>query len=968
MNTIQSILYKSFQDNADRNALIDADGSTITYEELFTGVSKVAGYLKERGLKTGDFVVIALSKSVPYIFVELACFLYGYGAVLMDESYPMERIEYAMKDSGGKLIIDARMFKDMLSTGRACDYHEVPGDTPAVIIYTSGSTGKPKGILHDQESIYNSITRRQTILKPSKDDIAGLVPPFTFIAGCITTLNALTAGACATVVPRQTIINPKELSRFINQRKISWIYMSPKILKVFEEEGATLRMVVTGSERVSGIAPRRYTIYNTYGMSETASAVAGFLLDKAYDNTPLGKPLGGYAIYTLDDNCNKAAEGEICIAGHLLTEYIGMPEKTAQAIIPNPFVGEDGHEKLFRTGDLGRFDSDGNLVFVNRKDWMVKINGQRVEPGEIEAVIKEVPGVFDAAVKGFTRDNDQTYLCAFYVKNGEVDEDTIKLAISRKLPSYMMPAYFVLLEKMPVNPNGKLNRLALEAPTQEELAAEFVAPTNQMEERLCNVMAEVLGVSRVGINDDFFTIGGDSITCMNLIARMDEPALSARLIYAGRTPAEIAKAITNSYLMYEQKDMDEANRLALMQDQPLLNYQLYYLDYQLYSPKYLICNLPFEVSVSKDIFTVQKMKEAVNKLIHHFAFFGSVFMFNDANELVQRYCPDRIPEIEIEEKDEEEYQKEKSEFIQPFKLLNVPLWHGKIVATGSHIHLLLDFNHAVSDGMMCRKALYQLFEVVEGRELQKDYYYLFLQREAQHALSHQAEIDREFLHKMYDEGWSKFPKTDFDSRDNGNASNIAVTTKNAESYKKSASQNGISLGTAFVTAALMALSRFNNEKRVALEWLFNGRDEKWKEDLIGITLCGVPAALDFEKCDTREKIIAEARHQNELGMQYAQYSYAAHNMSPTVNECMKVVYEHGLDDPDNIPDGFTLEADRSFFNGMLALFQYVIYEKGPDEGITVLSVGQGTRYKQETIDKLGELFCECLDELLGLCD
>ena len=965
MNTIQSLLYTSMQAHAERKAIVDSgDGRTLTYAELYDKASSVAGFLRSKGLEAGDYAVIALTKSVPYIIVETACFLFGFGAVPMDAGYPEDRIAYTAENIGAKIIIRPHMLAGMLSWTQKAEYREVPEDTPAVVVYTSGSTGKPKGILHDQASLFNSVRRRQTILRPSPDDIVGLIPPFTFIAGVITTMNPLCCGACVTPVPREVIINPPELARFIERMGITWTYLSPKVLKVFRESGQTLRMVTTGSERVSGIGPRRYPIYNTYGMSETASAVAGFLIDKPYENTPLGHALDGVTIYILDENCNKVNEGEICVAGHLLTRYNGLPELTEKKIIPNPFFAEDGHDRLLRTGDLGRWDKEGRLIFVNRMDWMVKINGQRVEPGEIEAVIKSVPGVTDAAVKGFTKENGQTYLCAYYVAEGNVKEDILRAAISRKLPFYMMPAHFVALNAMPVNANGKLDRLSLKEPETAQFASDYAAPTNAMEERLCSVMAEVLGIDRVGINDDFFRIGGDSISCMSLITQLNEPKISVRMLYRHRTPAAIAQAIEAAQAIGEAKNEDEENRLALKQDQPLIPYQLYYLDYQLYSPDLIVTNLPFLCSMPREAVAVQALKEAVARVTHHFAVFGTVFMFNDAMELIQRYCPDRIPEVRVDETDEAQFESIKKAFIRPFPMLNSILWRGRIVVTESHVHLLMDFDHAIADGTMARRVFQQIFEALNGREPQKDHYYLFLHRLATHAKTPEARAEHELVRKLYDGKWSRFPQPDYDSRKNSNMTFAAPTKRTFNEYQAAAEANSISLGTALVTAGMMALSRFNRTPRVAVEWIFNGRDEKWKKDLVGITLCGVPAVMDFDLCKDREAILAEARKQNELGLQYAEYSFALENMSPGQTESMKIVYEHGLDLPDNMPSGTTLTWDGGYYSGMLCLFQFLINEGAADEPLKLVAVCQGSRYSEESVQRMTALFADALDELL----
>ena len=966
MNTIQHLLYDSFMSHADRNAVLDPeDGSVLTYAQLYRKAAAAAGYLQDKGLVPGDFTVIALPKSVSYIIAETACLLFGFGAVLMDAAYPPERVAYAARDAGAKLVIDARVLQEMLAWPRAAEYREVPEDTPAVVVYTSGSTGKPKGILHDQESLYNSIRRRQTILHPSPEDLAGLIPPFTFIAGCVTTMNPLCSGACVTVIPREVIVNPLALADHIDRLGITWTYMSPKILKVFQEKGTSLRMVTTGSERVSGIGPRRYQIYNTYGMSETCSAVAGFLIDKPYDNTPLGHALGDYAIYLLDERCNRVPEGEICIAGHLLTRYIGLPELTAKAIIPNPFAAEDGHPTLFRTGDLGRFDEQGRLVFVNRMDWMVKINGQRVEPGEIEAVLKSVPGVTDAAVKGFTRENGQTYLCAYYVAEKEVGEDVLRAAVSRRLPAYMMPAHFILLEAMPVNANGKLNRLALEEPETARFAAEYAAPATPLEERLCAAMAEVLEIPRVGARDDFFRLGGDSVSCMSLLVKLDEPDLSVRMLYRHRTPEAIAAALTAVRAMAETEDEAEASRLARAQDQPLIPYQLYYLDYQLYTPGRNTTSIPYVCSAPRELLDPRALKQAVDRVTRHFAVFGTVFLFNNAFELVQRYCPDRIPEVEVVERSEAAFHaEEKKAFSRPFRMLNSLLWRGRIVVTETSVHLLMNFDHAIADGTMIRLFFRQVFEALRGRELPRDDYYLYLHRMAARAGTPEARADHELVRGLCAGNWSRFPVPDRDSRDNTSLSFTLPSKHTSREYQAAAAAAGISLGTALVTAGLMSLSRYNGERKVAVEWVYNGRDEAWKENLVGLTLCGIPAMMDFGSCVTRDRILAEARRQNELGLQYAELSFALENMSPARNEYMKVVYEHGLTRPDNIPEGVSLAWDSSFYSSLLCLFQFIINEGTEDEPLSVIAECQGSRYREDSLRRMAALFTGALDELL----
>ena len=591
MKSLQQLLRAAFRTHANRRAILDpASGSAMTYEELYDLAARAAGFLQSQGIREGDFVVIALGRSIQYIVAEVACALFGFGAVLMDADYPGERIDYAAGDAGAKLVIDEALISEMLTCPRRAEYREAAPDCPAVVIYTSGSTGKPKGILHDQASVGGAVLRNHSVFHPTPDDVEGLVAPFTFIAGYALTMHPLCAGGCLTIIPREVIVDPIRLADFIERTGVTCTYIPPKALKVFKSRGKTLRLVATGSERVSGIGPREYEIINLYGMSETCSGVAAFRIDKAYENTPIGRRMEGCAVYLLDGNGHRADEGEICAAGHFMTGYIGMPGKTCEVKTANPFFGEDGFETMIRTGDIGRLDENGNLVYVNRKDWMLKINGQRVEPGEIEAVLKAVPGIADAAVKGFVSDRGIAWLCAYYVKKGAVTEDDLRGAVAGSLPPYMMPAHFVELDAMPLNANGKLDRPALKAPDAALFAEDYVAPSSAAEKLLCDAMARVLGLERVGVNDDFFRVGGDSIACMTLVAQIGDPGIGAGLVYRHRTPAAIARALED--MEANREALAAADREAMQRSWPLLQGQKLHIEMQKLAPRSPFLNVP----------------------------------------------------------------------------------------------------------------------------------------------------------------------------------------------------------------------------------------------------------------------------------------------------------------------------------------------------------------------------------------
>lgn len=297
--------------------------------------------------------------------------------------------------------------------------------------------------------------------------------------------------------------------------------------------------ICCGGERLSGVWREHGAIHNGYGLSETLSVALAFTVDRAYDNTPIGKPLEDFTVYLLDGAGQQVAdgeEGEICIAGPLARGYINLPEQTARAFVENPFATSDENRRMLRTGDVGKRLPDGNILYVNRRDWMVKVNGQRVEMGEIEIQLGKIPGVETAAVKSFEDEAGQTYLCGYYKCDAALSEGAVRKALATTLPGYMIPRFLVALEAFPLNPNGKLDRKALQPPRADQFQKQYAAPETPLQEQVCRGFETVLGVERVGLDDDFFEMGGDSIKVVVLQDALGELGLSSSGIFEGRTP------------------------------------------------------------------------------------------------------------------------------------------------------------------------------------------------------------------------------------------------------------------------------------------------------------------------------------------------------------------------------------------------------------------------------------------------
>lgn len=465
MATIGELLKKAISENSDKLAF---DGSLesekITFAEMDRRCAQVHALLKQKGLKKGDCFAVLIDRKYEYFLGQNTGLLYGFKIVLLDTHYPQDRIDYIIKDAGVKIIIDDAFLEESKGVEPDFNMPELSEDDETIATYTSGSTGKPKGVLHDQGSLADSVVRSTYMGAHLGTDIAGLIAPFTFIAGVWMYLTVVCRGWTCVIIPLDVVKNPRKLPEFIAQHNMSYTYMPPRVLKVFKPQSDSLKMVITGSEKFGNIYSEKFDIVNCYGMTETSATVVTFKLDKAYDLTPAGTPLGTCGAYILDENLNEVEEGEICLTGRFFKEYIGLEEQTKKVKIKNPFFEKDGNEWMYRTTDLGKRLPDGKIKYLNRLDWMIKINGQRIEPGEIESVMKGVDGVKDAIVKDFSRKDGNVYMAGFYIAEGEVSKDEIFAVLKQKLPDYMIPGFLVQLEKFPVNANGKLDRFALPDP------------------------------------------------------------------------------------------------------------------------------------------------------------------------------------------------------------------------------------------------------------------------------------------------------------------------------------------------------------------------------------------------------------------------------------------------------------------------------------------------------------------------
>lgn len=529
---------EKFEENVrlypDKVILQDSE-TKLTFGELDELSGRVCAYLNMKGIGKEDFVMIILPRSVKCIASMLGVWKAGAALVVCDVWEATERVQYKYRDCNCKLKICSENWEEILAMPSRPHYILADIHDVAYALYTSGSEGNPKGVIHEYGNIdyaSNCVFANGVAVYQHDDRVAHPLP-MSSTGGMIHALSPLRCGAYVEFLPLSILGNLDELEKHLLDERITVTGLVPSMIGERKIKSPYIKFFLTGSEMTSNVFMEEYPILNMYGQTETSMNPLNFVIDRMYKNTPVGNADAYPDVQLMDDNLlpsKQGEKGEICVPYHYSRGYINDAELTAK-------VFRDG---LFHTGDIARINEDGNYVILGRKTDMIKINGNRIEPAEIEAAVKHVLGIDWAFAKGFVQP-ERSFICVYYTADIDIDLTAVREELLKILPNYMIPSYFVHIDDVPRLPNGKIDRQAFKAPCVEVYHAAYAAPTNEMEERLCTIMQQILEVERIGIDDDFFLLGGDSLRTIRLATECNIDGLTVSDIYAARTPRGITE-------------------------------------------------------------------------------------------------------------------------------------------------------------------------------------------------------------------------------------------------------------------------------------------------------------------------------------------------------------------------------------------------------------------------------------------
>jgi amino acid adenylation domain-containing protein len=570
----------------------------MTYGELNKKANQLARVLRGKGVKAGSVVGIMAEPSPEMITGLLAVLKAGGAYSPVDPGYPAKRVEFMIKNGNTQLLLIQDRFSNRNGitaemivledkihyNGDGTDLVNVnsPGD-PVYIIYTSGSTGAAKGILLEHKGVVNYVKwAEKNYLKEEKIDFP-LYSSLSFDLTVTSIYVPLVSGNKILVYDRDD--REFVIEKIVNDGKAGIIKLTPTHLGILAqlplnpEKKSIKKMIVGGEELTTEIAGRIYglfggdiEIFNEYGPTEATVACMIYEYNPARDSrisVPIGVPIDNAKIYILDERQKPVlpgVPGELCVSGDGLARgYLNRPRLTAEKFINNPFVPGG---LIYRTGDTARWLPDGNVEFLGRMDDQVKIRGHRLEPGEIEYHLLTHEDIKEASViaKEDTAGSGGTFLCAYLISRREPTVSELREYLSAKLPSYMVPSYFVFLEKMPLTASGKINRKALPEP-EPRASEDYTTPENDIEKRLVEELQAVLGIDRVGIHDNFFQVGGDSVKAIQVSSRLIRSGLKLQIRDIFRTPTirELSRCIKQSGPVIDQGPVEGEVKLSPIQ-------------------------------------------------------------------------------------------------------------------------------------------------------------------------------------------------------------------------------------------------------------------------------------------------------------------------------------------------------------------------------------------------------------------
>ena len=878
----------------DRTALAD-DTRSMTYAQLAEESGKVYAYLKRLGLGTEDAILVLMPRSAGLFAAVAGVLRAGAMFIPLEDTYPADRVAFIREDVGCKLVLDKPLYdRIMAQESPLAGYEHTEEHDACYAVYTSGSTGNPKGVLQEYGCL-DLVAAQVPEAEERPELICAMMEASYFAAGIDYEGRHLLSAATIHIMDRNLVKNFARFEEYLLQHRIQQMFMPPSYARVYKNPSPHLKTVIVAGEPANSVyfEGGRPQILDSLGMSESGAPLCEMVFDHAYDIAPVGVPtLDVFDIHLEDEDGRRIegpGEGEFCYHNPYFRGYINLPDKTAEAMRGGCFHG----------GDLARRDEDGRYYIVGRIDDMFKINGNRVEPAEIERWVRKATGLTKVLAKGFVS-SARSFICVYFIRSeaeelGIWDGSELKVDLGlmrQNLPDYMMPSHYMALDAFPTNANGKLVRRELPEPDLSAEAAEYVEPANEAERDFCDAMARVLELDRVGATDDFYRIGGDSIHAAMLLAELDQMGYDIAL--SALYELRCSRALANRYgsQSEDRAALDEADRLARTRPQPILPMQTEHVRQLACEPESTEFNIG-QLFQLKDDVDLGRLREAVDAVFR--AHPALLTRFEEANDgYVQVYDERLFQPTEVVELSDDEFAQLKAGLVRPLPGLGAAPHRRAIYRTDSAVYLFVDVHHGIADGTsmaLLRDQIYACY-ADEGYRIPADHYYRFVEEGAR---DWQPDTERYREAEAFYADWE----------DDGVIKDCACILTPDLAGPRGA--NGTLVGSReharlggqetllYLTATCMAVAAANREPKGFVYTVYNGRDSYAKAHSFGCHATEMPILVDLSCDPTPRQLLDAVQAQLDFGMGHCNHPYAATHPH---EECNTVLFNYQKDTMD----------------------------------------------------------------------
>ena len=871
--TITQLFEEQVEKTPDNIAVV-FENQKLTYRELNERANSLANYLLHSGILPNNQIGILTTRSIDSIIGIFAILKLHCTYVPIDINYPIDRIKYMISSSNISYILYSNSILNIdtsvsflnISSNKYSSFPKIldcsvlseenPNNN-LYIIFTSGSTGNPKGVTISHKNMINLISfeKNGTTLLQDAHKVLQFAT-MSFDVSYQEIFSALLNGLTLVLIEDDVRKNISSLSEYIDSHSVDTLFIPPAYLKLLADDNKSIesiikniKNIITAGEKLvitSGIKKLLNSgikLHNHYGPAET-HVVTTYTLNSSIETLepPIGKPISNSHVYILDADNNLLpvnTVGQIAISGDCVGNgYINNSKLTQKKFITDKFTNSG---KMYLTGDLGYMDTSGLIYFLGRNDFQVKVNGFRIELEEIETALHSHPDITNCIVLS-QKNNLHTFLIAYYISNQNISETELRRYLKNKLPEYMVPHYLIKLDQLPYNLNGKIDRKNLPLPNFEIINKNIIPPRNDIDQILISVLSKILNINNISISDSFFELGGDSLTAINLCAKIYSE-LNVQIFVKDVLENPIIKDLSD---VISSKDLHNKNcplKKAEIKDIYQASFaqkRIFYSTQAISSGNNVVYNVSGGLLIDS-VLDVNKIVDCINKIVDNQSSFRTQFEIVDG-ELYQRIINHAQIKIDCYNGQEKDLQSILDKFPKPFDLTTAPLLRASVyVLDNKKTLLLLDTHHIIMDGASLNILIQDFCTLYSNNNIDKLKFEYIDYSEWEKSFVESDEI------KKYDEYWaSTFANSQISSLNlpydfpansksyEGDKISYNMPKETFAKIEELAKKHDVSAYTVFLSALYILLYKYTGQTNLIVGSPLEGRNYEEFNNIIGM--------------------------------------------------------------------------------------------------------------------------------------